>query len=252
MLLNLCINARDAMPLGGQLTFATENIALDDRFCASHPWAKPGNYVRVTVSDTGEGIEPEVLEHIFEPFFTTKGPQKGSGLGLSMVYGLMEQHKGLIDVESTIGLGSAFRIYFPVDSAGDTAQEHEHPGSRRKTNPTILIAEDERDLLNLTRRMLEIRGYKVFSAIDGEQALELFEEHAQAIDIVLLDLVMPKKSGTDVYENIKATRPDIHVIFQTGYDSASPEGSIVATEGCKVLQKPYSESELLEALRVPQ
>ncbi len=248
VLLNLCINARDAMPGGGRLTLSTADVSLDEAFCGNHPWARAGEYVRITIADSGEGMGQDVLEHIFEPFFTTKGPQEGSGLGLALVYGLIEQQGGLIDVESEPGRGTEFQIYLPAAQGKAPSPKAEIVHPQEAGGGTILVAEDERQVQQLTAQMLENKGYKVFSAFDGEQAVKLFESHARTIDFVLLDLVMPKIGGREVFQRIRTIQPDVPVLFQTGYGLRSADADFMTAQGLRVLRKPYTESELLRAL----
>jgi PAS domain S-box-containing protein len=240
ILMNLCINARDAMPRGGRLTLATGNVSLDDAFCRDNPWAKPGEYVRISVCDTGEGMDEELLQHIFEPFYTTKGPKKGSGLGLSMVYGLIEQHNGLINVTSRPGSGTTFELYFPA-VAGDDGR-----AVAATREPTILVAEDDHSVQALAAKVLQKDGYRVLSVTDGRAAVQTFEADADEIDLVLLDLVMPGMGGREVYDRISACRPQVPILFHSAHHLDSDETDFIRMRGLPLLEKPYSPADLRE------
>ncbi len=249
ILVNLCINSRDAMAGGGQLTLETANASLDEAFAREHAWARAGEFVRITVADTGEGMTPEVMERIFEPFYSTKGPQEGSGLGLSMVYGVIQQQSGLIDVSSKPGAGTAFHIYFPAltDAPGGSAENDVE--ATAPTKGTILVVEDQRQLQELTAQILENNDFKVINAFNGEEAAQLFEANKAEISMVLLDLVMPKLGGRQAYERIRELSPEVPVLFQTGYDPSEDDWRFLADYGLKLLRKPYSMHDLLAAVR---
>ena len=249
ILVNLCINSRDAMPEGGRLTLETANAGLDEAFAQEHAWARVGRFVRITVADTGEGMAPEVMERIFEPFFSTKGPQKGSGLGLSMVYGVIQQQAGLIDVSSKPGSGTAFHIYFPAltDATGGSAEKDAEDAA--PTMGTILVVEDQRQLQQLTAQILENNDFKVINGFNGEEAVQLFEANKAEISMVLLDLVMPKLGGRQAYERIRELCPEVPVLFQTGYDPSEDDWRFLSDHGLKLLRKPYSMRDLLTAVR---
>ena len=191
-LINLCINARDAMPEGGRLILETKNHRADQEYCNIHGWKQPGDYAMISVSDNGVGMSSEIQEHIFEPFFTTKEVGEGTGLGLSMVHGIVQQHDGVIEVLSEPGIGSTFNIFLPkADSQVATKQVpvvSDSPGG----SETILVAEDAEDVLFLLSKMLESKGYRVLTAKDGEEAMSVFKANADRIDLVMLDMVMPK------------------------------------------------------------
>ena len=209
MILNLCVNARDAMPDGGRLTLETENVRIDGRYREAHPWAKAGRYVLLTVSDTGEGMSADVKERIFEPFFTTKQQGSGTGLGLATVYGVVEQHGGMIHVYSELGEGTAFKVYLPVVErlASEVGQRvvADAPGGRE----TILLAEDEELVRRVVSKILRRGGYEVRAAADGVEALEYFARSPENIDLVLLDVVMPNLGGPDVYRKMAEVRPGL-------------------------------------------
>jgi len=241
VLMNLCINARDAMPAGGSLMVETSNVTLDERFCALQPLAHPGEYARLSVTDTGSGMDAATLDRIFEPFFTTKETGKGTGLGLATVYGIVRQHGGFLHVYSELAMGSTFRAYLPVSTESVMpAPRVEDSGPVRGGSETLLLAEDHEGLRLLAVETLTNLGYQIVLAGDGEQALEEFHACCDRIDLALLDVVLPKLSGPEVYERIREQKPGLPVIFATGY---SPDIALldkVREERWPVLQKPYT------------
>ncbi len=248
VLMNLATNARDAMPGGGRLTIEATEVELDEAFIAAHGYGQPGTYALISVSDTGTGMDEATKERIFNPFFTTKEVGKGTGLGLSTVYGIIKQHNGYIEVESEPGRGTTFRIYFPVVHAKEQTKESLLLTTRGGTE-TILVAEDNLAVRNLTREVLTMSGYKVIEAVDGEDAVQKFIEHGDAIAAMILDVVMPKKNGKEVYEEIGKIRPGIKVIFTSGYT-----GDIVLDKGIRddivdFIKKPLLPDELLLKVR---
>ncbi len=249
ILTNLCVNARDAMPEGGGITIQTENALLDAAYCQRHTWAEPGRYVLLTVTDTGCGMDGATLANIFEPFFTTKGVGEGTGLGLSMVYGLVKQHQGLIHAHSEVGTGTAFRIYLPqtkrpAETTGGMARGPA-PGGQE----TILLAEDDTTVRRLSKAILKHAGYTVLTARDGEEALRLFDQHAGDIDLALLDVMMPKLGGRAVFEQIRETRPSVRALFASGYSMDAIHTSFVLDKGLQLIQKPYQRDDLLLRVR---
>jgi PAS domain S-box-containing protein len=251
VLVNLFVNARDAMPSGGgKITIETKNSVIDDEFCVDHPWARKGNYVSLMVSDSGSGIDPDILEHIFEPFFTTKEVGKGTGLGLAMIYGIVKQHDGFINVSSEPDLGTTFKIYLPmVNREAGFSYEHKDIQKIHGGTETILVAEDEITVRRLAVRILERHGYKVIAAVDGEDAVRKFEAHADKIDLTLLDVVMPKMSGQTVHEKIKAIKPGIRCLFSSGYSKDILNSEIKLDDQIDLIQKPYDASSLLSQIR---
>jgi PAS domain S-box-containing protein len=246
VIMNLAVNARDAMPQGGQLTIETSNIELDESYQRQYPYVSPGKYVQIMVSDTGSGMDAETQKRIFEPFFTTKEVDKGTGLGLSMVYGIVKQHDGHINVYSEVGQGTIFRIFLPV-----VESEVEKEGlvlqlPLRGGTETILVAEDEEALRNLARDILEGLGYKVLLAKNGEEAVAMYEQHREQIDLLLLDVVMPRMGGIAAYERIRESNGDVPLILMTGYSAATVQSRFVKQNelmeelGATVLQKPYN------------
>jgi PAS domain S-box-containing protein len=255
VVMNLAINARDAMPHGGQLRIETSNIVLDESYQRKHNWGEPGNYVQITVSDSGSGMNEDTKARIFEPFFTTKEVGKGTGLGLSMVYGIVKQHEGHISVYSEPGHGTAFRIFLPsvecpLENAAATVQPPLLGGKE-----TILVAEDAEALRTLARDMLEGLGYTVMLAKDGQEAVEMYEGNSERIKALLFDIVMPRLGGAEAYEQIRQVRGDVPLVFMTGY---SPESvgdrfgeQVKSVDGLKAafIQKPYSLDKLGRTVR---
>ena len=249
VVLNLALNARDAMPHGGELVIETDACVLDAAFVETHPWIQPGPVVRLTVADTGCGMDADVQARIFEPFFTTKEPDKGTGLGLSTAYGIVKQHGGVIHVYSEPGRGSTFRVYLPLadeSAATDDSGVHDHPHGGTET---ILVAEDDAAIRRAVVRGLKQAGYDVIAAVDGEDAIRRFTQATDRIDLALLDVVMPVKSGKEVYDRIQAVKPGLPVLFATGYSSNSIHKQAIEQEGLDLLQKPYDRSRLLRRIR---
>ena len=253
VLTNLCVNARDAMPRGGSLRVATRLFEADAAFAEVHEGAEPGEYVLLTVTDTGEGIPPDVLERIFEPFFTTKEVGKGTGLGLATTYGIVRQHKGVIEVSSEVGQGTEFRIYLPVHEGGREAGVRSSatgapPAAVRGRGETILVAEDDDPVRRLAVSVLEKSGFKVLAARDGSEALQMFEQNADTVSLVLLDVIMPRRSGREVADMLRAGHPRLPVIFCSGHDFNLLGPEPAPGTPTAVLHKPYSAEELLEAI----
>jgi PAS domain S-box-containing protein len=246
VVMNVAINARDAMPTGGRLLIETHNVMLDDVYCAQHTHTKPGKYVRLTISDTGCGMDAETRERVFEPFFTTKEVGKGTGLGLAMVYGIVKQHEGSIEVYSEVGQGTVFKIYLPVDEKAAAEEMHEVVPALRGGNETILVAEDEAALRDLAQDVLEALGYTVLLARDGAEAVEMFTTHREEIGLVLLDMVMPRLGGYEAYQQMRVVGGDVPLIFMTGYSPEMVQSKYVqqniAIEDLHavLIQKPYS------------
>jgi two-component system, cell cycle sensor histidine kinase and response regulator CckA len=250
VLMNLCINGRDAMPEGGSLIVNTSNVTLDGQFCVLQPLAHPGQYAVLSVTDTGTGMDAATLDRIFEPFFTTKELGKGTGLGLATVYGIIRQHDGFLHVYSEPGVGSTFRAYLPVSTVSTAQPERVTDTKPAPTgSETILVVEDHEALRELALETLTGLGYQVVLAADGEEALEQFRTHRDRLDLAVLDVVLPKLSGPEVYSRIHSQRPDLPVIFATGY---SPDIALlqkVQQQGLAVLQKPYSPRDLARKVR---
>ncbi|HOK09712.1 MAG TPA: PhnD/SsuA/transferrin family substrate-binding protein [Candidatus Hydrogenedens sp.] len=252
ILMNLCTNANDAMPDGGKLIIETKSIYLSEEQTRGIPWADPGKYVLISVTDTGVGMDKDVLEHCFDPFFTTKDPGKGTGLGLSTVYGLVQQHRGIIHAYSEEHKGTTFKVYLPAVmdeieiKKGDKEEESEVPLTG---NETILLAEDDSAVRSVATRILEQAGYRVFSAENGEEALNIFFKHIQEIDLAILDVIMPVLGGKEVYNRIKNIKPQLPVILSTGYTENSIHTNFILDEGLNLLNKPFGRKDLLKMVR---
>ena len=250
VLMNLCINARDAMPEGGRLIIETGDAVFDERYCAAQTYARPGHYTLLAVTDTGTGMDAATLDRIFEPFFTTKELGKGTGLGLATVYGIVRQHGGFVHVYSEVKVGTTFRIYLPVTPGGEkTPVSIEDSQPVRGGHETILIAEDHEGLRELARETLANLGYDIVLACDGEEAVRLFRANRDRIDLLILDVVMPKVNGPEAYARICADKKDVPVIFATGY---SPEMAMLDNaqeKGLTILQKPYVPRDLARRVR---
>ncbi len=249
VILNLCLNARDAMPAnGGRITLRTRNLDLDEAFCALNPWAREGRFVVLSVADTGHGMDAETRSHIFEPFFTTKEKGTGTGLGLATVYGIVQQHEGLIDVASEPGAGSTFEIYLPLVEHRVDQLEELSPESIEGGGETILMAEDDEIVSRPVSRLLRDSGYEVLLARNGVEAVRLFEAHAERIALVFLDMVMPVMGGAAVREKILEIRPDTRFLLTTGY-SVEIDGQTAPGPETPWLIKPYPPAILLKKVR---
>ncbi len=249
MLLNLCINARDAMPSGGRLVLKSQRVELNKKYCELHPTVKPGFYIMISVADTGLGMSPDVRERIFEPFFTTKDIGKGTGLGLAMVYGCVQQHEGAINVYSEPNLGTTFRIYLPTSTDAISVIRDATADPAAGGRETILIAEDESMVRDLAVRILTQAGYSVLAAADGAEAVSLFEANTDIVSLALLDAVMPKLTGHQAYDCIKLRNPNLPVIFCSGYDPETGQVKRLIDEGVRMVQKPFDPDMLLRTVR---
>lgn len=254
VLMNLATNARDAMPEGGSMIIRTERRDLDSEFLKTllktHEYSRPGSYALISVEDTGQGMDKETNERLFDPFFTTKDVGKGTGLGLSMVYGIIKQHNGYIDVQTEHGKGTTFNLYFPLTEP--TVKEDKKPEDLtilRGGNETILVAEDETYVRDFMKEILTGYGYKVIEAIDGEDAIKILHTHKNKIQLSLLDVIMPKKDGKIVYQEIKKVSPDMKVIFVSGYATDILYKKGIIEEGLNFISKPMSTNELLIKVR---
>jgi PAS domain S-box-containing protein len=250
VLINLATNARDAMPNGGDIKIHVSRHRLDESYRLAHPWAKLEECVRVSVSDTGEGMDAQTLQRIFEPFFTTKPHGVGTGLGMSMVYGLVKQHRGFVDVESEPGKGTTVNLLFPVSEdpvpqfVAEEAVEVRSGGSE-----TILLVEDEVPIQRAARRVLEKHGYEVLLADNGEDALEAYRSQRDRIDLVVSDVVMPKLSGAQLYEALRRDGEEPKFLFMSGYSARDVTDSQVLDSSLPFLHKPWSVGELLQKVR---
>ena len=247
-IVNMCINARDAMPEGGVLTINTTNITLDEQFTYKHPGSKVGRYVLLRVSDTGMGMTEETKQRIFEPFFTTKRDKKGTGLGLAMVYGIIKNHNGYIDVESEAGLGTTFSIYLPI-STKELAEIKNTDEYNKEGLETILVAEDEDIMRDLLVEMLDSGGYQVITAENGREALDIYQNRAREIDLVILDMMMPELDGPTAFRQLKKINPEVKVLLSSGYNEDEQSQDILNEGVLGFLQKPYGISDLLDKVR---
>jgi two-component system cell cycle sensor histidine kinase/response regulator CckA len=247
ILFNLVTNARDAMPQGGTLTIETKSVELDDEFHRIHGYGEPGRYALFSISDTGVGIDKTTREKIFDPFFTTKEVGKGTGLGLSTVYGIVKQHNGYITVNSEPNAGTTFHIYLPVANKIDN-EENLAPTPMKGGNETILVAEDNEAVRGLISKILIEYGYTTVEAIDGAAAIEEFKK-TDKIDLLILDSIMPKKNGREAYNEIHKIKPDIRVIFTSGYTKDVFLDKGIEDKKFNFLQKPISPDTLLKKVR---
>jgi signal transduction histidine kinase/ActR/RegA family two-component response regulator len=250
VLMNLAVNARDAMPNGGSLSIETANVYLDEEYARHHVEVQPGRYVMLAVSDTGCGMSAEVLSHIFEPFFTTKEQGRGTGLGLAMVYGIIKQSGGHIWVYSEPGKGTTFKLYLPLAEEADSAAEQalEQTAFLPTGTETILLAEDDAQVREFASRVLRELGYKVIEATDGQQALKEAEQTPN-IDILLTDVVMPYVGGKELSERLRSVRPGIKVLFLSGYTEYATLRQGMLGDGDAFLHKPFAPGELARKVR---
>jgi CheY-like chemotaxis protein len=251
VLLNLAVNARDAMPKGGQLAIRIAALEIGERCAVLHPEARVGNFICLSVMDTGCGITPQNLRRIFEPFFTTKEIGKGTGLGLATVYGIVKQHQGWIEVESELAKGSTFRVYLPASAAAE-APTPTLPAEPlvRGGRETILVVEDEAPLRALVCDVLSGYGYDTLQAESGTRALEVWREHKSKVDLLLTDLIMPEQlNGRELAEQLRAEIPGLKVIFTSGYTSEVVGSDFTSQRGLQYLQKPYDPRRLALVVR---
>ncbi len=247
VILNLVVNARDAMPQGGVITLRTENIVLEKTDLRTHSDSRPGNYVLLTVEDSGEGMDAETIPNIFEPFFTTKNKDKGTGLGLATVYGIVKQSNGFIAVDSQPGAGALFRIYLPaVDGEPAAIRQFSAPASLQGTE-TILVVDDDATVRLITRRILESQGYSVVDVGNGEEALRHCNDLDKPLHLVLTDVVMPRMSGTELAHHLKATRPECPVLFVSGY--AEDGITEFSATNDQFISKPFAAKDLIKKVR---
>lgn len=249
VLLNLCLNAKDAMPKGGTVTIETENVLINGQYCRTHDWAEPGRFALVSVTDAGCGMDSQTAARIFEPFFTTKPREKNNGLGLATAYGIIRQHQGMINVYSEPGRGTMFKIYLPVTQRRASEVEVNLQGQVVGGTETLLVAEDDEMVCDLMQTVLSRAGYKVLCAKDGQTAIELFAQNRDQIDMAVLDVVMPAKDGRQVHDAIKEFNPGIRVLFSSGYSGNAIHTNFVLHEGMELLQKPFTTDELLRKVR---
>ncbi len=249
VVMNLAVNARDAMPDGGQLTIETGEVELDDAYASTHPEVRPGRYVRLAMSDTGSGMTEEVRRRLFEPFFTTKGVGRGTGLGLAVVHGIIRQSGGSVAVYSEVGIGTTFAIHLPVSADGSAAEREEVTLPPPMGHETILLVEDDARVLEFAARVLRDCGYRLLTAADGNAALRIAAVEVAPIDLLITDVVMPGPSGRQTAEALTAARPGLRVLFVSGYtdDAIVRHGILQAT--VEYLQKPFSPGALARKVR---
>jgi len=249
ILMNLAVNARDAMASGGILTVATRNVELREDFRHKHPGAAPGRYVVLSVTDDGCGMDAHALAHLFEPFFTTKEPGKGTGLGLSMVYGIVKQSGGYITVDSEVGRGTCFQVYLPrVEGAEEASPDEPAVMERSAGSGTILLVEDEDAVRTLVEAILTADGYTVLVARSPDEAARLCRDYEFAIDVLLTDVVMPGVSGPELAKGLVALRPGLRVVYMSGYAGEYLDGEGIHTDGAAMLQKPFTAASLSEKI----
>ncbi|MEI8342019.1 MAG: ATP-binding protein, partial [Verrucomicrobiota bacterium] len=251
VLMNLAVNSRDAMPKGGNLILRTEVVFLASGTVFLNPRARAGRFVRLSVFDSGHGIASENMPRIFEPFFTTKEAGRGTGLGLATVFGIVQQHHGWIEVESEAGSGTSFFIYLPYRTEN---HEVERPGTVVFDMPggseTILLVEDEEQVRGLARSALQLMGYLIYEACDGREALQIWQQNKDSIHLLLTDLIMPGEfNGRELAERLQMDKPDLKVIFCSGYSDEMLGGNFVLRQGVNFLQKPYNPSKLVRLVR---
>lgn len=249
VIMNLAVNSRDAMPDGGKLILETANVSLTHEYVGKYLNIQPGSYVMLAVSDTGTGMDEATQSRIFEPFFTTKGPGKGTGLGLSIVYGIVKQAGGEIMVNSEPGRGTVFKIYFPTsdevpEQPRDVGQSHRELGTG-----TILLVEDEDQVRSLTSSILLRHGYRVLTATSGAEALQIARDHPEPIHLLLTDVVMPGMNGAILAQEMRALRPDIRILYMSGYTDASITGEAAFAGDVAYLEKPFTSAALQEKVR---
>jgi two-component system cell cycle sensor histidine kinase/response regulator CckA len=250
VVLNLAVNARDAMPEGGKLTIETANIEIDDPFKYHVPDICPGRYVMLSVTDTGIGIDQETQTKMFEPFFTTKAPGKGTGLGLSIIYGIVKQNHGHVAVSSVVGHGATFTIYLPqVEALAPISSSIEHPPVAYRGSETILVVEDEEQIRSLECRILQSNGYKILAAKDGIEALLICREYSEPIHLLITDIAIPPMNGQDLAHHTTSLRPMMQVLYLSGCGYDTDISSAKSVNSSAFLQKPFSSETLLCCVR---
>jgi len=251
VIMNIVVNAKDAMPQGGRLNIKTKNIVLDEEDCKDLTDAYPGKFIYLSLEDTGIGIDEDTLPHVFEPFFSTKGPAKGTGLGLSVVYGIIKEHNGWINVYSEPGKGTAFKIYIP---AVDVEPEEEmkklvYETDLKGNGETILIVEDDKNVRKFAEKALKQHGYQIYSVVNAEQALDIFEKVKDDLDLIFCDVVLPDKTGIKLIEEILEKKPEIKIVLTSGYTDHRSQWPVIQEKEYTFVQKPYSFNDLLGAIR---
>ena len=252
VIMNLVVNARDAMPEGKKITIKTENVDIDEGYCEIYKYAHPGKFVCLSVEDIGIGMDKEVIQHIFEPFFTTKGSGKGTGLGLSVVYGIVKQHEGWINVYSEPGRGSVFKVYLPassVESKDETKEEVISIQDCHGKGERILLVEDDDGIREFAKRVLFESGYVGFEAANAEEALNIFGKEKGDFHLVFSDVVLPEKSGLQLVEQLLSRKPELKVLLTSGYTDQKSQWPVICEKGYRFIQKPYGLTDLLRVVR---
>jgi len=249
ILLNLAVNARDAMPLGGTLRVDTDNFTVDEEYATLHPVVVPGSYVRIRVADTGTGMDEKTIDRSFEPFFSTKAKDKGSGLGLATVYGIVSQTAGMVELHSKLGVGTTVTILLPSVASAVTKPEIHERSADVTPVETILVVEDEELVLDVATRILTQCGYHVLSARSGEEASGLLDSHQGIIHLLLTDVVMPGETGKEIAMRVSKLRPEIRVLYMSGYPESVIASQGVIEPGVALVSKPFKSAELLAQVR---
>jgi two-component system, cell cycle sensor histidine kinase and response regulator CckA len=246
--MNLFINARDAMPDGGRITVETQQVHVNAYYAEAHPWAKPGRYVLVTVTDTGTGMSPEVLGRVFEPFFTTKGPRAGTGLGLAVAYGIVRQHRGMVNCYSEVGTGTSFKVYLTTTERPAAAVSLRPPRVAVRTGKErILVAEDDELVRAVAVRILARAGYRVTGAEHGEAACRAAA--SEPFDLFIVDVVMPGMPCRELVERLRELRPEVPLLLSSGYTAGASIKALLREAGAEFLRKPYDPDQMLRAVR---
>lgn len=249
VIMNLTVNARDAMPEGGEITISTTNFSIDEEFASADPGSRPGEFVRLSIRDTGTGMDTETLSHIFEPFFSTKGASRGTGLGLSVVYGIVSQHEGWIEVKSTPGSGTTCDVFLPAVLSGESIDETETLAREnlQGQGEKILLVEDDDAVRSLAGKMLDQNCYTVVAAASAEEALRIFEESGGDFHLVFSDVILPRESGVELVDRLLEQKPGLKVLLASGYSDVTWQKEI-GERGYAFLQKPYSLQCVLRTL----
>ncbi|MBC8450978.1 response regulator, partial [bacterium] len=250
-MLNLVVNARDAIPVGGTVTIKTRNVVIDEEATRVNRDAREGEFVCLSVRDTGTGMNRTTCERIFEPFFTTKEKGRGTGLGLSVVYGNVQQHKGWVEVDSELGKGSEFRVYLPIGERESETQERQAPIEQDLSDHSerILVVEDEDVVRDFACKVLRDKGYDVLDVGSAEEGIEVYKQESGEFDAVFSDVVLPGKSGVELVEELLALDPELRILLSSGYTDEKSQWTTINDKGLRFLQKPYSLADLLGTIR---
>jgi len=249
ILMNLCVNARDAMPNGGNLTIGVENCEFDEHYAAMNQQAKAGQYVKISVMDSGMGIPPAIMDKIFEPFFTTKELNKGTGLGLSTVVAIVKSHEGMINVYSEPGKGTTFKVYLPATVSSSEVLRTQRVSSPRGKGETVLVVDDEASILTITSRTLQAFGYQTLTAVDGAEAVAIYAEQKNKISVVLTDMMMPIMDGASTIRALMRVNPAVKIVAASGLNTNVDVAKMSGTGVKHFLTKPYTAGTLLKTLR---